>query len=98
MPPPPLSRRRFLANTAGLATTAALGPNLLLRGADAASKRLNIAVIGANGKGKVDTGMVALDHNIVALVDIDAERLDDATKQWAKKFTSAGMPVPQPPK
>lgn len=98
MTAPSVSRRRFLTQTAGVAATAALGPNLLLRGADSASKRLNIAVIGANGKGQVDTGMVALDHNIVALVDIDSDRLESATKTWAKKWTTAGLPVPQAPK
>jgi len=98
MPSNTVSRRRFLTQTAGLAATAALGPNLLLRGADAASKRLNIAVIGALGKGEVDTGKVALDHNIVALVDIDSERVAKASESWAKKFTAAGQTVPEAPK
>ncbi|HEY3901750.1 MAG TPA: Gfo/Idh/MocA family oxidoreductase [Chthoniobacter sp.] len=93
-----LSRRRFLTQTASLAAATALGPNLLLRGANTASKRLNIAVIGALGKGEVDTGKVALDHNIVALVDIDNERLDKAVKSWQKKLTTAGQSVPQTPK
>ncbi|MEP6671305.1 MAG: Gfo/Idh/MocA family oxidoreductase, partial [Chthoniobacter sp.] len=98
MIPPIVSRRRFLTQTAGLAATAALGPNLLLRGQDAASKRLNIAVIGALGKGQVDTGKVALDHNIVALVDIDSKRLESAGKAWAKKYADAGKTLPQSPK
>src|SRR5258706_10296508 len=98
MKTPAVSRRRFLAQTAGLAATAAIGPNLLLRGADAASKRLNIAVIGALGKGQVDTGKVALDHNIVALVDIDSKRLETAGRAWEKKFNDAGRLLPQSPK
>ena len=64
-----------------------LGPNLLLRGQNTAGKRLNIAVIGASGKGTVDTGKVALDHNIVALVDVDSKRLADAGKALDKKMT-----------
>src|SRR3954464_6406688 len=95
---PIVSRRRFLTQTAGLAATAAWGPNLLLRGSDAASKRLNIAVIGALGKGQVDTGKVALEHNVVALVDIDSQRLETASKSWAKKYADAGKPLPQAPK
>ncbi len=98
MPAPIVSRRRFLAQTASLAATAALGPNLLLRGRDAASKRLNIAVIGALGKGQVDTGKVALEHDIVALVDIDSKRLESAGKAWTKKYTDAARTVPQSPK
>ena len=98
MTAPTVSRRRFLTQTAGLAATAALGPNLLLRGADSASKRLNIAVIGALGKGQVDTAKVALEHNIVALVDIDSKRLETAGKAWEKKYKDAGQPLPQAPK
>lgn len=93
MPTPTVSRRRFLTQTAGLAATAALGPNLLLRGADAASKRLNIAVVGALGKGQVDTAKVALEHNLVALVDIDSKRLETAGKAWEKKYKDAGQPL-----
>ena len=93
-----VSRRRFLSQSAGLAAAAAFGPNLLLRGRDVASKRLNIAVIGALGKGEVDTGKVALDHNIVALVDIDSDRLGKATQSWEKKLAAAGQTAPQAPK
>jgi predicted dehydrogenase len=86
----PISRRRFLRQSTTLAAAAgALGPNLLLRGREAGSNRLNIAVIGANGKGQVDTGKVALDHNIVALVDIDNQRLESAAKTLARKYSDA---------
>lgn len=93
-----LSRRRFLTRSAGLAAATVFGPNLLLRGQETAGKRLNIAVIGALGKGQVDTGKVALDHNIVALVDIDTQRLETAAKSWQKKYTDAKREVPQAPK
>src|SRR6266853_867028 len=98
MPSSSLSRRRFLAHTAAFAAGAVLGPNLLLRGREAGSSRLNIAVIGANGKGQVDTGKVALDHNIVALVDIDSTRLESAAKTLERKYTEAKVEVPAPPK
>jgi hypothetical protein len=80
----PLSRRHFLTRTAGLAATTFAGPNLLLRGQDTASKRLNLAIIGANGKGQSDTQAVTLAHNIVALVDVDQKRLDEAAKKNEK--------------
>ena len=94
----PLSRRRFIQQSAGIAAATALGPNLLLRGQDAAGKRLNIAVIGALGKGQVDTGKVALEHNIVALVDIDSKRLESAAKALQKKYTDAKQEGRQAPK
>lgn len=64
-----ISRRHFLGRTAGLAAGAFAGPNLLLKGQNAAGKKLRLAVIGANGKGQSDTQGVTLDHTIVALVD-----------------------------
>ena len=70
-----LNRRRFLAQSAAFAGLALTGPNLLLHGQNAASKRLNIAMIGAAGKGRSDRSNVAKDHNIVALVDVDSDRL-----------------------
>ncbi len=93
-----ITRRRFLAHSAGIAAATVLGPNLLLRGADASAKKLNIAVIGALGKGQSDTGAIALDHNIVALVDVDSKRLDKAAAELAKKYTNAKRDVPQAPK
>ncbi len=94
----PISRRRFLTQSATVAAIGSLGPNLLLRGRDAGGSRLNIAVIGANGKGQVDTGKVALDHNIVALVDIDEKRLGSAAKTLARKYTDAKIEAPAAPK
>ncbi|MDB6172253.1 MAG: oxidoreductase domain protein [Chthoniobacteraceae bacterium] len=93
-----LTRRRFLTQSAGLAAATVLGPNLLLRGQETAGRRLNLAVIGAFGKGEVDTGKVALAHNIVALVDVDSKRLESAGKALSKKYTDAGREVPQAPR
>jgi hypothetical protein len=44
---PSLNRRRFIRQSASVTAAAFALPNLLLHGQDAASKRLNIAVIGA---------------------------------------------------
>lgn len=71
-----LNRRRFLAQSAAFAGLAITGPNLLLHGQNAAGKRLNIACIGAAGKGTSDRQGVINDHNIVALVDVDSQKLE----------------------
>lgn len=92
------SRRRFLTRTAGFAAATFSGPNLLLRGQDAASKRLNLAVIGANGKGQSDTQAVTLAHNIVALVDVDSTRLEEAAKRREKIHADSDAPAPNVPK
>lgn len=89
------NRRRFLTTSAGLAGGAFAFPNLLLRGQNTASKKLNLAVIGALGKGQSDTQAVALEHNIVALVDVDQKRLEEAAAKHAKYFSDAGMEAPK---
>jgi predicted dehydrogenase len=93
-----LSRRHFLGRTAGLAASSIAGPNLLLRGQDGAGKRLNLAVIGANGKGQSDTQAVTLDHNIVALVDVDRKRLEEAGKKNEDHHLKSGKNAPKAPK
>ena len=66
------SRRDFLRATSLATGAVAFGVPTLLRGANLNSK-LNIACIGAMGKGKSDTDHCA-SENIVALCDVDAER------------------------
>ncbi len=93
------TRRRFIGSTAGLAAGAfSAGPNILLRGQDGAGKRLNILQIGAGGKGESDTGGVTLDHNIVAMVDVDTSRMDSAAKKREKHHLDAGQKAPPAPK
>lgn len=92
------SRRRFFNTTTVLAGSAYALPNLLLKGRDAAGKRLRLAQIGANGKGAVDTGKVTLEHEIVAMVDVDSSRLDEAAKRredYHKKAGAAPANVPK---
>ena len=64
-----LNRRRFLQR-AGLATGALAFPFVSARNVLGANSRLNIAGIGAGGKGGVDLGFCAAE-NIVALCDVD---------------------------
>ncbi len=92
------SRRRFLRSTAALTGSAFAVPNLLLRGQDGAGKRLNLAQIGAGGKGQSDTSYVTLEHNIVAMVDVDQDRLEKAAKAREKYHLNANQPAPPAPK
>src|ERR1035437_5093347 len=75
-----LNRRNFL-KTASLATGAiTFGVPLLLRGQNLNSK-LNIAVIGAGGKGASDTDCCNTE-NIVALCDVDSEHCAGQLKKY----------------
>ena len=75
-----VSRRRFLQTSALAAGAVTFGVPTLLRAANLNSK-LNIAAIGAMGKGESDT-----DHcnseNIVALCDVDADRCAGQLKKY----------------
>lgn len=91
-----INRRRFISQTA--AGIAAFGvPNLLLKGQDAAGKRLNLAIIGANGKGISDTQAITLEHNVVALVDVDRRRLDEAAMIRERYHGEANAPLAKSP-
>lgn len=93
-----LSRRRFVARSGAVAALALAGPTLLLKGQEGASKRLNIAVIGALGKGQSDTANVADEHNIVALVDVDKGRLDQAAAGLERGRAKSGKAAGTAPK
>ncbi len=75
----PLSRRQFIKYTT-LATGAVFGTApAFLRGQNL-NERLNIAVVGAGGKGSGDTDAAAeCGGNIVALCDVDQNTLDART-------------------
>ncbi len=90
-----MNRRSFLARSAVIASAAMAAPRLLR--ADEAGKRLNIAVIGANGKGASDTKGIAYDHNVVALVDVDTKRNEDALKAYLKSLEEKKLEAPKTP-
>ena len=81
-----LTRRHFNRTLATAAAGLAAAP-ALLRGADLNSK-LNIAIIGAGGRGASNAESVK-SENIVAVCDVDAHNLDAAAARYprAKKFT-----------
>lgn len=85
--PSHLNRRRFLQTTAVAAGTAFLGFPALVRGRSL-NERLNIAIIGAGGRGGANIkGVVS--ENIVALCDVNEVNLNKAGQQFpnAKKHT-----------
>lgn len=82
------SRRQFLKNSAAIGVGAwILGPDL--RGAQrAANEQINIACIGVGGKGSGDTNHAANHGNLVAICDIDDNRLGSKSQKFpdARKF------------
>jgi predicted dehydrogenase len=84
------TRRSFLK---GLTVTTASGlvlPNLLLRADQTpAGRKLGIAAIGCGGKGASDLEQAARENEVVALCDVDTDRLAAAAKKFpnAKTFT-----------
>src|SRR5262245_22215197 len=81
-----LTRRQFVYRSALLAGATALGGPLAARGqARRASpnEKLNIAVIGAGGRGSADTNEVR-SENIVALCDVNENHLDSAAAKHPK--------------
>src|SRR5579872_7217742 len=82
-----LSRRQFLGASALAAGAVVSGAPAILRAANANDK-LNIAIIGAGGRGAANTHEV-LSENIAALCDVSEANLDRAALQFpkARKFT-----------
>jgi predicted dehydrogenase len=76
-----ISRRGFVAATAGAAFGPMIVPRHVLGGAayQAPSETVNIAVVGCGGQGAADaTELVAGGQNIVALADVDFGYVDQA--------------------
>lgn len=89
-----LSRRTFLKSTSVLATGTLIIPNLL---SCKANNKLNIAIIGAGGRGqdnwsslfrKNEQGKKVINENIVAICDVDTNRAANAFKTFpnAKRY------------
>lgn len=82
------SRRQFLKTSAlagaGIGLGTAIWPSTRALGA---SERLNVGVIGVGGRGAADLAAVA-GENIVALCDVDEDRLNKAGESFpaAKKY------------
>jgi len=81
-----LTRRHFIKSSL-IGSGVILGAPYIMRSAESPNNKLNIAIIGAGGKGSSDTDSVA-SENIVALCDIDDKVLDARGAKYpgAKKF------------
>jgi predicted dehydrogenase len=77
-----MNRRRFLASSALAGTTLAF-PWISVRNVLGANNRLNIAAIGAGGKGGVDIGYCE-GENVVALCDVDTDKAAGSIKKFSK--------------
>lgn len=82
-----IPRRRFLQSSLQLGLAAGALPLLKPSRVLGANERLNIGVIGVGGRGAGDLAAVS-GENIVALCDVDTNRLEGAAKQhpMAKKY------------
>src|SRR2546421_9047655 len=76
----PLNRPQFIRRT-GLTAGAMALPFVSARNVLGANSRLNIAAIGAGGKGSVDVGYCA-SENIVALCDVDEKNAAGSFKKF----------------
>jgi hypothetical protein len=90
-PPMPHWNRRTFLKTATLAGGAVVfGVPTLLRGQNLNSK-LNIAAIGAGGKGASDTDHCATE-NIVALCDVDSAHCAEAGQKISRREILPRLP------
>ena len=85
-----LSRRNFLATTAGAVAATGLLSNRRSY-AGSANEQLNVASVGVAGKGRSDLSDVAnaKNVNVVALCDVDANSLAGAAKRYSDAKTFA---------
>src|SRR5690606_15397470 len=81
-----LNRRKFLSLSATIGAGVFAAPAILR--SQSPSKKLNLAIIGASGKGGDNLGKF-LDHNIVALCDVDLNGISKAKEQIEKKQGTA---------
>jgi hypothetical protein len=77
-----ISRRRFIKRYSTVVGAAALTGPYFLRG-QGLNNKLNIAVIGAGGKGSSDTDHCSTE-NIVGLCDVDQKTLDSRKQKYPK--------------
>src|SRR2546426_9214232 len=77
-----LSRRHFLKSSTLATGTFLLGAPALLRG-KGLNEKLDIAIIGAGGRGEANTKSVS-SENIIALCDVDEGRLNKAGEKYPK--------------
>jgi predicted dehydrogenase len=82
----PQSRRDFLQQTAltGIGFWVAGGLTASYAKPPGPNERINVAVIGAGGRGRADLNAVAQTENIVALCDVDDARAAESYRRFPK--------------
>jgi len=78
-----LDRRRFLKSTAATGAGLLVLPSGTICGANAPSNKLNIALIGADGRARAHYGGIEKE-NVVALCDVDEDHLAFAAKRFPR--------------
>jgi predicted dehydrogenase len=78
-----VQRRQFLKSTAATGIGLIILPGGTLSGANAPSNKLNVALIGVGGRGRAHQGPIS-SENVVALCDVDENRLAQAAKKFSK--------------
>jgi predicted dehydrogenase len=78
-----IQRRQFLKSTVAAGTGLLILPGGSLLGANAPSNKLNVALIGAWGRGRAHHSSIA-SENVVALCDVDENNLALAAKKFPK--------------
>jgi predicted dehydrogenase len=85
------SRRQFLQGTAYSGIAIWIGAGAHAQGDKSPNERVNFACIGVSGKGGSDSGDAARLGNIVAICDVDENKLNEAARrpgfERAKKYT-----------
>ena len=83
-----MKRRQFLKSVAMTGAAGLILPRSPIFGADAASNKLNIALIGTWGRGEAHFGAIS-SENVVALCDVNEEHLAFGAKKFpgAKTYT-----------
>lgn len=76
-----LSRRRFLANSAALGTGLTILPAGLARGY-AANEKLNVALVGAGGRGEWFVDTIPRMERVVAICDVNDQKIAAAFRHW----------------
>ena len=78
-----VNRRQFLKSTAATGTGLLILPSGSLLGANAPSNKLNVALIGAWGRGRAHHNPIATE-NVVALCDVDENNMAKAAEKFPK--------------
>ena len=74
-------RRQFMKTTAAIGAGLTILPSGVLRGANAPSNKLNVAMIGTWGRAEAHFGAIS-EENVVALCDVNEEHIVDAAKRF----------------